>query len=132
MDKKKYIKEYRLKNKEKIRQQEKEYKLKNKEKIKQYKKEYYQTENGKKLNLIKRWKQRGLKVYGYTYDELYEYYLSVNICQVCEVTLNTNTKTKKCMDHCHITGCFRWVLCQSCNANDCWITKYPLSIYKII
>ena len=157
MDKKIYMKQYRLENKEKIKQQRKQYRLKNKEKINEYNKkyrienkryfnnynqnynnEYYknnkdqikiikqkyrQTENGKKNKKISDWKLSGLKEYGYTYEEVYEYYLSVNNCEVCKVKLNTNIKTQKCMDHCHHTGCFRWILCQSCNIQDNWINK---------
>ena len=121
------------KDKEKDKECKRQWYLNNKEKrkqdkniqkqIKEYKKQYRQTEPGKKSRLICHWKQRGLKLYGYTYEEVYEYYLSVNICEHCEIPLNTNFKTQKCMDHCHYTGCFRWVLCQSCNVKDNWINK---------
>lgn len=111
-DKKKWWNNYYKKNKQKIFNQ------KNK-----YKKEWRQTPQGIKARLIDGWKNYGLKLYGYTYDEVYEYYLETTHCEVCKIKLNTNIKTQKCMDHCHHTGCFRWVLCQSCNANDCWIDK---------
>jgi hypothetical protein len=124
------ITNYNQKNKEKHRECNKRYYQKNKEKIKLKDKQCNQTESSEKSKRIDKWKRRGLKLYGYTYDEVYEYYLSVNICEVCEVKLNTNNKNQKCMDHCHITGCFRWVLCRNCNTNDNWIKKYPLSIYK--
>jgi len=101
----------------------KKYREKNKESIKQQKREYNQTPQGKKCKTIGDWKHLGLKLYGYTYDEVYEYFQSIHNCEVCNVKLNTNIKTQKCMDHCHDTGCFRWVLCRSCNTNDYWMKR---------
>lgn len=121
------IKEYREKNKEYYKQYDKEYRENNKQKIKKYRennkeyfKQYNKTDKRKKSNTISKWKQRGLKEYGYTYNELYEYYLSITNCEVCNKDLST---TIKCMDHDHITGCFRWVLCHSCNCHDNWINE---------
>ena len=106
-----------LKNKEKRKQQIKQDKnIQNQ--IKEYKKQYRQTENGIKSRIISHWKQRGLKLYGYTYDEVYEYYLSINKCEHCETNISG---FNKCMDHCHVTGCFRQILCRSCNSNDNWM-----------
>jgi TFIIF-interacting CTD phosphatase-like protein len=87
-----------------------------------YNKKYYQSANGKKSTIINGWKCRGLKEFGYTYDELYEYYLETNECEVCHKDI---TKPRdRCMDHCHDTGCFRWVLCRECNNNDHWMTYF--------
>jgi len=103
---------YYEKNKQKI------FKQKNK-----YKKQWRQTPQGKKSRLIEEWKHHGLKLYGYTYDEVYEYYMDTNNCEVCKVKLNTNIKTQKCMDHCNDTGCFRWILCRPCNKHDNWMNR---------
>jgi hypothetical protein len=92
----------------------------NKEHIKEYKKQYRETPKGKKIHSISDWKRLGLIEHGYTYDEVYEYYLETNHCEVCLKDLST---TKKYMDHCHTDGCFRWVLCNSCNTNDSWMKK---------
>jgi len=95
----------------------KKYREKNKESIKQQKREYNQTPQGKKCKTIGDWKHLGLKLYGYTYDEVYEYYMDTTHCEVC----NKDITNRKCMDHCHDTGIFRWVLCCSCNSHDNWM-----------
>lgn len=92
----------------------------------EYKKEYnkkrQKTPKEKKRFTIKNWKQRGLKLHGYTYDEVYEYYLETNNCEVCNKDLTIGGQQKS-MDHCHESGCFRWILCSSCNTKDNWMTK---------
>ena len=122
-----YQKEYRAKNKEKIKEYKKEwaaknadnlveygkeYRQKNKEKIK----EYNQTPSRKKSKRIFDWKRRGL-IHD-DIDELYEYYINTNECNVCKVVFTENNK--RCMDHDHQSGAFRNVLCNKCNVNDNW------------
>ena len=136
-DKKQYQKEWCEKNKEKIKQQKREWSENNKEHKKQYQKEYYkknkenikqqndewrQTPYGKKSNTISKWKRCGLKLFGYTYDEVYEYYLDCDNCEICNKDISMSGHQKN-MDHCHDTGIFRWILCQSCNTNDNWMNK---------
>lgn len=128
-DRKEYNKEYKLKNKEKLTLQNKEYRLKNKEKITLQRKEY-QLKNKEKLKLNMReyrknnpeclkyhtiydWKRRG--VISDNFDKLYNYYLSIHECENCGIELNSGTGTKKHLDHCHNTGLFRNILCQTCN-----------------
>jgi len=129
-DEKEYQKEYRLKNKEKMKEYQKEYYKNNKEKINLLCKEYseinkdklilYQKEYKKnnpeskrKTDIISNWKRMG--VICEDYDKLYEYYLSSEECENCGIQLNSGTGTKKHLDHCHNTGLFRNILCQTCN-----------------
>lgn len=80
----------------------KEWKQKNKDKTKQY-------------NIKSNWRAWGLK----NVDEVYEKYLSTTNCQLCDVELtydDLSTKTRKVMDHSHVTHEFRYILCQSCNS----------------
>jgi hypothetical protein len=60
------------------------------------------------------WKKSGvlLPLLFETYDELYNYFLSVDNCEECGISF---TECRKCLDHCHNTGLFRNVLCNSCN-----------------
>ena len=47
--------------------------------------------------------------------------MSTEFCWQCGVILTTGkvrTSTTKCLDHCHITGLFRAILCHCCNAKQ--------------
>jgi hypothetical protein len=78
---------------------------------KAYMKEYDQSPQGKKSNTISNWKSRGLIG---EYESIYDRYLNTNNCDLCNVELCSN---KKVMDHDHITGEFRNVVCHKCNCN---------------
>ena len=129
-DRKEYMKQYRLKNKEKVEEYKKEWSLKNKEKQqkqmkewyennkeKQQKqiKEWYKTEKGLKCNRIKNWKASGL-IHD-DYEKLYADYINTLNCNVCN---HDFSKYVKCMDHDHDTGLFRYFLCKNCNNFDNW------------
>jgi len=116
--KKEYMKEYNKNNKEKNKQ----WCENNKESFTEYQKEYRLTPKCKKSKTISSWKRLGLKLFGYTYDEVYEYYLDCDNCEVCNEDISMGCQQKN-MDHCHSTGIFRWVLCPSCNTNDNWMNK---------
>jgi len=101
-----------LNNKEKRNEYDKKYRLKNRDK----KKEYRNTYNGYKSNKISSWKSIG--VIDNDFDKLFEKYMNTTNCENCNVLLTRNRytyKTTKVLDHNHITGEFRNVLCNSCN-----------------
>ena len=122
-------KQYKIENKEKIQEQSKQYRRKNKEKHKQYRienkekiaeqnKHYHKTPQGKKNKIISSWKCVGLILPLPWYSILYDYYIKTDRCEVCDNEFKS--KRDRNMDHCHETGEFRWILCCSCNAHDCW------------
>ena len=78
------------------------------------------TLNKHRWNTIYNWKRRGL-VY-HDYDELYQTYINTMECEHC-LTEFKSTKDRH-LDHCHITGQFRKIVCHKCNVNDTYI-KYP-------
>ena len=114
--KKQYNKQYRINNKEHIREKRKKYApiyyQNNKEKLKQYS----LSEIGRKRNGL-------IELEGvYTYESLHEYYISITHCEVCKTKFKDSYD--RCMDHCHTTNIFRWVLCRNCNRNDKWMTYF--------
>ena len=89
------------------------------EKYKEYKKEYLKSEKGKKKTIKARWKHSGLNMDNF--EEIYERYEMAIFCDICECVLNVegNYNSTKCMDHCHITGEFRNIVCNYCNLHIC-------------
>ena len=71
-----------------------------------------------KAHKINRWKRCGLITDDI--DKIYDIYLSTTNCQKCNILLTTgkNTLDRKCMDHCHETGLFRFILCNKCNRHN--------------
>jgi len=116
--KKQYNKQNYIDNKEK----KKQYDIDNKERNKVYMKQYY-IDNHEDLTIIN-WKKRGLiELEGvYTYQSLFEYYISITHCEVCKTKYKDSND--RCLDHSHTTNIFRWVLCRNCNRNDKWMTYF--------
>jgi len=106
-----YNKLWRLNNKDKIMQ----YNNANKERKAQVDKLYRATERGIKSSRINTWKR--MNVINDDFDKLYEKYMNTLDCEVCDVGLihGIYGSNKKVLDHCHITGEFRSVLCHACN-----------------
>jgi len=78
-------------------------------------KKYRQTPKGIKNRIVCHWRESGLIVNDI--DALYDKYVNTTNCELCNVKLCSGNKepNRKCMDHCHITGNFRNVVCNSCN-----------------
>ena len=114
---KEYFRQRYQNNKEKII----EYRESNKEKIAEQRRQYNQTPKRIKNNRILNWKKSGVKLpdnypdWSLFYDEEY---VKTTHCEECLVELTEdkyNTPTTKVLDHCHITGDFRNILCHACN-----------------
>tara|TARA_R110000787_G_scaffold246402_1_gene352158 strand:+ start:220 stop:675 length:456 start_codon:yes stop_codon:yes gene_type:complete len=117
------MKQYRQENREKRAEYNKQYYQENKEKIAEkkieYYKQYYQTDQCRKVRRIGQWKHSGLiDSDNDNYESIYDYYINTTQCENCDVELTQdryNTSTTRCLDHSHITGLFRNILCQGCN-----------------
>ena len=125
-EKSEYQRQWYIKNRERLLQKSKEYAethkeekklydLKNKEKQTKQMYDYNRTPSGKKSMKISDWKFHGLIG---DYDEIYDRYINCNNCEECNCEfsiIGDGVGRFKCMDHDHITGLFRNVLCNTCN-----------------
>jgi len=121
-----------LENKETLDKRNKKWRENNKEHIKKYNAQNYieNKESIDKRNTIYNfnnpkakkkndWKRRGLDMSNF--EEVWERYSTTTLCDYCAISLTFDTHThslptQRCMDHSHITGLFRAVLCQTCNS----------------
>ena len=103
---------YRENNREKEKKRHKIYYDNNLDKERIRSKKYRESESGSKIEKIKGWKQRGLID---NYDKVYQRYEYTLFCDECRCDLDQCEKSVKSMDHDHITGLFRNILCRSCN-----------------
>ncbi len=104
---------------EKRKKYNKQYRIKHKEKIKEQRKKYDKTEQGKKTNRIASWKYLGIIFHDW--DLLYQIYLQTTHCDNCNCLFTYDrytTKTTKCVDHDHLItddNNVRTILCHVCN-----------------
>ena len=115
MDRKEYLKDYYLKNKQSKSEYNKKYKNDNKNNPK-----YIAMRQ--KAKIKNRWKSRGFDVSTFYY--VYPIYLNTTKCDRCEIEFEKTGNRVKCMDHCHATGMYRNTICKSCN------TKYSIKNYN--
>ena len=106
-------KEYREKNRDRLNKKKRDWNKKNNEKTRKWARDW-RKKNPKKAR-INNWKQMGL--ISDNYDLLYDKWKNTKNCENCKVELTDGNKgsTKRCLDHSHITGEFRNILCQCCN-----------------
>lgn len=97
----------------------------------------FELHNRHKYQTKNHWKNRGLITDNF--DELYNKYIYSSQCEKCQIPYK-NSKDRH-MDHCHITGEFRNILCKKCNfkntrqswvnnTNQQYITKELNKSYK--
>ena len=110
--KKESSKRYREKHKEQIKEYNRQYNQTHKVDKNEWQKKWNKTEKGRKIQRFADWKRNGLIG---DYEEIYLTYIETSVCDECNIILEGLSKQKKCMDHCHITGEFRNILCNSCN-----------------
>ena len=104
--------------KEEIKAKQRLYAHENREYRSEQKKLYYKSSDGIKFRRIGHWRNRGVfDHFNDNHETLYKIYQSTKFCENCNVELNIeeDSRTKKCLDHCHTSGYFRNILCCSCN-----------------
>ena len=93
------------------------------EKCKEYHRQRYLAKKDnpefQKQQLKNNWKTKGLITDDY--EKIYQIYINTKNCQKCNVVLTTDkrpTPTRRSMDHNHLTGEFRSILCNKCNVHN--------------
>jgi len=87
-----------------------------------------------KYNTLYHWRTRGMNIDNV--DEIYNKYIQCSECDWCCAPFKSRLDSD--MDHCHLTGEFRGILCNQCNntANDCdnisWCNTYNKYRVEII
>ena len=95
---------------------DKEYRLRNLEKIKLRQKEHNKNPKRKMDVKINFWKFSGLICENKDeYEYIYDRWLYSEKCEEPKCNKEYTENNFKCMDHCHLTGLFRNILCNSCN-----------------
>tara|TARA_R110002124_G_scaffold80331_1_gene212673 strand:- start:144 stop:482 length:339 start_codon:yes stop_codon:yes gene_type:complete len=89
------------------------YRAKKKEELKIYNAEYHQTYKGKRTAMKSKWKCRGLICEDP--DALFDFWWNATNCDKCNIVFEGIGNNRKCMDHDHNTGLFRYFLCHKCN-----------------
>lgn len=131
MDKKEYLRQYNIKNREKILKQRREHYAKNKDKLLLQKKETYDPEKQRNRRLQKE--------YGISLDTYNDMLEKQNYkCFCCGVhqddlkTTNNQHGTKRLVvDHDHETGAVRKLLCNRCNTVIGLVEENENLLYKL-
>ena len=74
---------------------------------------YYSSEKGKKVNRICGWRKLGIIC---DYEAIYDIYINTHKCDFCLKDFK-NSKDRN-LDHNHLTGEIRGILCMNCNVKD--------------
>lgn len=139
-EKKKYIKrkeqankaskEWYLNNKDKVKEYNKKYHMENKEKNKPKKKQW--EENNKEKNKEVKRKSYLKRKYGLSIEDYNDMFVKQKGC--CAICGRHQSKIKGILnvDHDHLTGCIRGLLCTKCNSFIGYIYEDPKVLHKIV
>jgi hypothetical protein len=73
-------------------------------------KKYNRTERGLQTRRVRIWKNSGMRCNNW--DALYERYLETPNCECCNKDISTE---KRSLDHDHLSGYPRYIVCNTCN-----------------
>jgi len=69
-----------------------------------------------KQQRISSWKSQGMvDQFNDNCETIHNRYMNTTNCDKCNILFNSNTRTRKCMEHDHKTGLFRNIVCTRCN-----------------
>jgi hypothetical protein len=80
-----------------------------------YKNTTYNKPREQKRLMIKTWKRFKHPVIT-DFDVIYDIYINTHKCDFCKKTFKDSFD--RCLDHCHMSGSPRGILCRSCNTLD--------------
>ncbi len=138
-----YDKQRYQKNKEKIKQRSHDNYHNNKDIINEKRKDKYLNDinyqnkakkraeeyrRNNKTYRIKSWKSQNIKCNDW--DKLYDEYTNTKNCYCCNIKFIDNSLGKccKCLDHHHLSGEVRNIICKSCNNHIAKVDNYILKV----
>lgn len=109
-----------------------DYYYRNKETANEYSADYYQAN---KARLQMRKIERLYGVSALEYDELF--LAAGKACEICRkplahITAEASRSDKACLDHCHLSGKARGILCISCNSKFSLFDNYKEAVAAYI
>lgn len=116
-----YHKSYGIKNRKKLNKYRRDYNAKNPNKMNEYRKKYRENNDTDRMAEIKR--KYGLSKEGY----YYMLDIQDNKCKICGKEME-----KICIDHNHITGKIRGLLCNNCNLGIGNLQENPFILIKTV
>lgn len=109
-----YASRYYFKNKEEISKRRKEYVRNNQEKVKtQYAARYLRNRTKVREQQREYWLKSKYGITGKQWSQIFTY--QGNKCGICQTSRVDLDKRNWCVDHGHVTGDVRGILCNSCN-----------------
>ena len=73
----------------------------------------FELYKGHKHYTLKNWKRYNIK--NEDIDSIYNKYIHCEFCEKCDYKFKKSSE--RCLDHCHLSGNVRNIVCRSCNSN---------------
>jgi len=84
-----------------------------------YRRKYWKSYKGRMIQARSRWKRRGVLI-NTSFEDFYKMYTDKKFCDSCSRELTTypepRTIYSKVLDHCHVSGEIRGIICHQCNS----------------
>lgn len=129
-------------NKEKVKEIKKKYRLTHKDKLKEYNKKYHYSHKKHYNEYKKKWKAKNpTKLKNEKLKARFKIDINIfnqfivkqnNKCGICFNEFTNTGPLYPCIDHNHITGIVRGILCRSCNGGIGGLNDNPILLFKAL
>ena len=121
-----YNRQYYQKNREKLKAQTREYRKNNLEKLTKRERAFHKTRINKFDYRVKTWMGQGIK--SQEWENVFQRYTSTMMCDCCGVDFEGKGKFKKSLDHDHLSGEVRNIICHDCNVKRSPIDRHRMKL----